>query len=104
MTEQEIDALYPCQQPCDSFGVCDNCCEKKTFKAGYQAAMKENEKLKKEVELIEGVCHRLELFLCCNRGECTACDLSVGFICPECSAHKDVIETLQKLKELRGEK
>jgi len=87
MTEQEIDALYPCQQPCDSFGVCDNCCEKKTFKAGYQAAMKENEKLKKEVDLLEGFLN------------------SVLMYCGQISSIGGVsLDMVEELKKLRGEK
>ena len=27
--------LFPCTKPCDSFGVCDGCCERTIFLAGY---------------------------------------------------------------------
>jgi len=30
-----IEKVFPCEPPCDSYGVCDNCCEKVVFQAGY---------------------------------------------------------------------
>lgn len=29
------DKLFPCEKPCDSFGVCEGCCERNIFLAGY---------------------------------------------------------------------
>jgi hypothetical protein len=29
------DRMFPCEPPCDSYGVCDNCCEANVFRAGY---------------------------------------------------------------------
>lgn len=30
-----IAKVMPCQPPCDSYGVCENCCDSTTFGAGY---------------------------------------------------------------------
>lgn len=27
--------MFPCTPPCDSFGVCDNCCEARIFDVGF---------------------------------------------------------------------
>jgi len=29
------DRMWPCEPPCDSYGVCSNCCEKTIHHAGY---------------------------------------------------------------------
>jgi len=34
------DKLFPCEPPCDSYGVCSNCCERMTFEAGYEFGLK----------------------------------------------------------------
>ena len=33
--KEYIDKLFPCEPPCDSYGVCEHCCEKTIFRAGY---------------------------------------------------------------------
>lgn len=49
--------LFPCEKPCDSFGVCDGCCEAKCFWAGYnfgnKAALSEKDRAI-ETEYIRG--------------------------------------------------
>lgn len=30
-----MDKLFPCEKPCDSFGICDGCYERVIFLAGY---------------------------------------------------------------------
>ena len=32
--EEYILRVFPCQKPCDSFGVCDNCCNATLIRAG----------------------------------------------------------------------
>lgn len=33
-TEKKGNGKFPCQSPCDSFGVCDNCLEKLLWQTG----------------------------------------------------------------------
>lgn len=30
-----VAKVFPCEPPCDSWGVCSNCCERTVFLAGY---------------------------------------------------------------------
>jgi len=32
--ERKAGETFPCTPPCDSFGVCENCCERKVFLIG----------------------------------------------------------------------
>ncbi len=34
------DRLFPCEKPCSSWGVCDNCSERLLFRVGYNMAIK----------------------------------------------------------------
>lgn len=49
------DKLWPCQPPCDSYGVCENCCERTLFHAGYnfgcRAQREKDAKICSDVEM-----------------------------------------------------
>jgi hypothetical protein len=58
--EAYVQKLFPCTPPCDSWGVCDNCCEKTLFLAGYNFGFRANEKYKKGVEVMQLALHAAE--------------------------------------------
>lgn len=39
--DKYIDRVFPCEPPCDSFGVCENCCTATKIRAGESLARKE---------------------------------------------------------------
>jgi len=45
--QEFADKIFPCQQPCDSYGICTECAERTCFLAGYnfgyRAGKKSNE-------------------------------------------------------------
>lgn len=98
MTEQEIDALantyadklWPTDMDGEGWIFQKEEIEGREscimdFKAGYKAAMKENEKLKKEVELLEGAVRDI------SENQCCGCEIATNAV-------------LQTLKELRSKK
>lgn len=53
------DKLFPCEPPCDSYGVCSNCCERMTFEAGYEFGFKaEREKVRELVDAVKPILER----------------------------------------------
>lgn len=38
--EQYIKKMFPCESPCDSFGICDSCTERNIFESGYNFGIK----------------------------------------------------------------
>lgn len=65
--QKYIELLFKCEPPCDSHGVCANCCDLTTFLAGYnfgyrahrpliEALATANEKL---VEVFESISNRI---------------------------------------------
>lgn len=52
-----IAKVYPCEPPCDSYGVCSNCCDEANFGAGYnmgyRAAELQIEELEKRIKELE---------------------------------------------------
>ena len=45
-----VDRMFPCEKPCDSYGVCDNCIDRSLFQAGYNFAMHDFDRVSKELE------------------------------------------------------
>lgn len=46
---QYADKLFPCEPPCDTYGICEGCSERTIFHAGYNFGVKEKHRLEKEI-------------------------------------------------------
>ena len=40
MVEEYIKKNFPCEPPCDSYGICDNCCDATLIEVGGELATK----------------------------------------------------------------
>lgn len=39
------DRMFPCEKPCDSYSVCESCCERSIFEAGYNFGFRAKEEV-----------------------------------------------------------
>lgn len=52
-TKAYIERNFPCEPPCSSLGVCDNCCEKTVFLAGYNHGYRAGKSSYDELKVVE---------------------------------------------------
>lgn len=38
--KEYVTKLFPCEKPCDSYGICEGCYELRIFEAGYSMGLK----------------------------------------------------------------
>jgi hypothetical protein len=61
LTKAYIAKMFPCEKPCDYFGLCENCSNANIFKAGYNFGVNHNKNTKvNKVKLAEVCCVPME--------------------------------------------
>lgn len=91
------DKMYPCEEPCDSYGACEGCCERLNFDCGYRfgydARDAEVSRLTRQLKVAK---ESLE-----SAAAPTACDMHG--ISDSCAVNL-AKQTLQEIEKIGGEK
>lgn len=73
LAQKYADKLWPCEPPCDSYGVCENCIERSIFHSGYNFGARAGMRLQTERSIQIAEDHQFPDWVgskdCCKSGK-----------------------------------